>query len=548
MNEDLSKEMELLTKKLVSISSINGTSGEKKVAEFIEDYIRQIPYFKEHQDQVIIQNLKDDELGRRNVFAYIKGENCNNGNTIMLHGHMDTVGVDDFGGLKEFAFNPDELLNKMLNMDLSVEVRKDLESSDWMVGRGCCDMKSGVAVFLVLLKELSKSVDKLKGNILLSVNPVEENLHTGIIEGLEVLNYLKEKEKFNYIFAINNDYICPLYEGDKNYYVYMGAVGKLLPCFYIQGKETHVGQCFEGYDATRVAATLANKINLNTDFCDGYEGEYSLPPTVLKMKDLKMEYNVQTAFDAFVYFNYLVHNDNTEAIIKKLKAACSETLREVSDEINSQYKKYCELSKDTYHEISYDYEVYTYDELLKTVKEKKGEAVEEKLKTLTEELINKNVDKREIGIHLVKYMLGELKEKKPVIVLYFAAPYCPHNTLKKECEDEKKLYDEIKNIVSDFSKEENKNYCIKQFFPSLSDSSYLKIDDDKESIKALIKNFPQYDVLYPVPLLKIKDLNIPAINYGCYGKDAHKWTERLCKPYSFSVLPKLIMRTINYFI
>lgn len=141
-----------------------------------------------------------------------------------------------------------------------------------------------------------------------------------------------------------------------------------------------------------------------------------------------------------------------------------------------------------------------------------------------------------------------MKEKKPVIVLYFAAPYCPHNTLKKECEDEKKLYDEIKNIVSDFSKEENKNYCIKQFFPSLSDSSYLKIDDDKESIKALIKNFPQYDVLYPVPLLKIKDLNIPAINYGCYGKDAHKWTERLYKPYSFSVLPKLIMRTINYFI
>lgn len=66
---------------------------------------------------------------------------------------------------------------------------------------------------------------------------------------------------------------------------------------------------------------------------------------------------------------------------------------EVSDEINSQYKKYCELSRDTYHEISYDYEVYTYDELLKTVKEKKGETVEEKLKTLTEELINKNVDK-----------------------------------------------------------------------------------------------------------------------------------------------------------
>ena len=548
MNKALSMEMEQLTKDLVSISSINGTSGEKKIAEFIESYLREVPYFKQHSNNIIIQSLKDDKLDRRNVFAYIKGENNNTGKTIMLHGHMDTVGVDDFGGLKEFAFSPDELLNKMLQMELPKEVRNDLESNEWMVGRGSCDMKSGVAVFLVLLKELSNHVDELKGNILLSINPVEENMHTGIIEGLKVLNYLKEKEGFNYIFAINNDYICPLYEGDKNYYVYMGAVGKLLPCFYIQGKETHVGQCFEGFDATRVAATLADKINLNTDFCDGYEGEYSLPPTVLKMKDLKQEYNVQTAFGAFVYFNYFVHNESVETIIGKLKKVCNEALEEVLDTINKQYKKYCELSKDTYHEISYNYEVCTYDELLQRAIDKKGECIEVQLEALTRELIEQNVDKREIGIHLIKYMLSEINDKRPIIVLYFAAPYCPHNTLKKENASEKKLYDEIKSVVSEFAEEENKNYCIKQFFPSLSDSSYIKIDDDKESIKSLIENFPQYDLLYPVPLLKIKDLNIPAIDYGCYGKDAHKWTERLYKPYSFEVLPKLIIKTINKFI
>ncbi|MDD6769344.1 M20/M25/M40 family metallo-hydrolase, partial [Inconstantimicrobium porci] len=63
--------------------------------------------------------------------------------------------------------------------------RNDLESNEWMVGRGSCDMKSGVAVFLVLLKELSNHVDELKGNILLSKNSVEENKHTGIIEALK---------------------------------------------------------------------------------------------------------------------------------------------------------------------------------------------------------------------------------------------------------------------------------------------------------------------------------------------------------------------------
>lgn len=46
---------------------------------------------------------------------------------------------------------------------------------------------------------------------------------------------------------------------------------------------------------------------------------------------------------------------------------------------------------------------------------------------------------------------------------------------------------------------------------------------------------------------EIKKLNISAINYGCYGKDAHKWSERIYKPYSFGVLPKLIIKTVEKF-
>ena len=87
-----------------------------------------------------------------------------------------------------------------------------------------------------------------------------------------------------------------------------------------------------------------------------------------------------------------------------------------------------------------------------------------------------------------------------------------------------------------------------RFFPSLSDSSYLKIDDDNHSIDKLISNFPEYRKLYNVPIKGIKKLNIPAINYGCFGKDAHKWTERVYMPYSFEVLPKLIIKTIEHYL
>lgn len=545
--DNLFRKCEELTKELVKIKSVNTTKGEKEIAEYIENYIRNIPYFKKHSDRVIIQKLKNDKLDRRNVFAYVKGtkEECDD--TIIFHGHMDTVGTEDFGALEKYSTNPDLLLEKMLEMDLSKEIRKDLETGDWMVGRGSCDMKSGVAVFLVLLEYFSERTDEFKGNILLSVNPVEENLHTGIIEGIEVLNKLKTQENFNYIMAINNDYICPLYEGDTNKYVYTGTVGKLLPCFYIQGKETHVGQCFEGFDAAVLASEITRLINYNVDFCDGYNGEYTLPPSVLKMQDLKMHYNVQTTVDAFVYFNYFVHNNSIEEIMKKLIDVSNLAVNNLMDTINTNYKKYCDLAKIDYKKIDYDVKVISYEEIYDlALKNFKGN-LDEEIENYTLKLIEENTDKRETSMLIVKRLVEIAKTKDPMVVIFFAPPYCPHNTLKKEVKEEEELSKKLRGLLDEFQDEVGETYEMFQFFPSLSDSSYIKIDDDEEFIDKLIKNFPQYKNLYNVPLHEIKKLNISAINYGCYGKDAHKWSERVYKPYSFGVLPKLIIKTVEKF-
>lgn len=538
-----------LTKKLVSIPSVNTTLGEHDIAVFIEEYLREIPYFKEHPDQVIVQHLKNDDLDRRNVFALIKGEKGESKDTIMLHGHMDTVQVEDFGNLKPFAFSPDDLANELKKIDLPQEVREDLESGDWMFGRGACDMKSGVAVFMTTIKKLSTMVEKIDGNILLSVNPVEENLHTGIIEGLEVIEELIEKEKLNFVLAINNDYICPLYPGDTTRYVYTGAVGKILPCFYIQGKETHVGQCFEGFDSSMVSAEIIRLINLNTDFSEGYKGEYTLPPSVLKMKDLKTQYNVQTSFESFIYFNYFIHNASIKEIMNKLKKAARIALDNVLQSINHNYKNFCKLSNMEYKEINYGTQVLEYDELYKEAKKNFDGDLDLYIDEITEKCFKDNVDKREIPLEIARKLCLIAKINIPTVVIFFAAPYCPHNTLKDEDEKEKLVYEKIYGIIKEFEEESEEKYEIMQFFPSLSDSSYLKIDDDNESLDMLIENFPAYERVYNVPLKKIKNLNMPAINYGCYGKDAHKWTERVYKPYTFEVLPKLIMHTLGeYFI
>ncbi len=537
-----------LTKQLVAIPSVNGTDGERNVACFIEKYLRKIPYFERRPGQVVVQELRNDPLKRENVFALLKGEKGKSKDTILLHGHMDTVGVDDYGALKPYAFDCDGLKERLSGMPLPKEVRADLDSGDWLFGRGACDMKGGVAVFLVLLKKLSEHVEEMEGNILLSVNPVEENSHTGILQALDFFEKLRAEENLRYLFAINNDYICPAFPGDRTKYVYAGTVGKLLPCFYIFGRETHVGQCFEGFDASLFAAELVKEISLNPDFCDSYRGEYTPPPSVLKIKDLKPQYNVQTAFSAFVYFNFFVHDRPVQQTVKMLKAAAASAFERVTDTVNGRFRRYCSLSGTRYIEKKAVCHVLDYAELFSLAQKKHGGSLAELTRSLAEKLLAGGLDQREIALKITQRLCEIAEIKAPAAVLFFAAPYLPHNTLHEEIPAEKELMDRISSVMESCGKENGETYRMLRFFPSLSDSSYLKIDDDSASLEALIQNFPEYGTVYPLPLRQIKHLNIPALDYGCFGKDAHKWTERVYAPYSFGVLPRFLIETLEEFL
>lgn len=526
-------------KDLVKIPSVNGTEGERKVSEFLEHCLRAFPYFRSHPDQIITQELKDDPLHRRNVIAWVKG----NGNrTIILHGHMDTVGTGDYGPLEKYAFDPDALSEHMNDVSLRKEVREDLSSGDYMFGRGACDMKSGDAVILGILKDASEHPEDLDGNLLVSFNPVEENLHSGILNAVPLLLKLKEEQRFDYILAINQDYICPLYDGDRVKTIYTGVAGKLLPCFYIRGKVTHVGQCFEGLDASLLASELVRGIHLNTALSDVYNGEVTMPPSVLKCRDLKSWYNVQTAQEAFVYFNYFVHDASIEELTSRLKLAAQQAFYRALERNVRESSRYTHQSHMQVKTFECEPQVITCGELLEEAGRSDAYHAEKAASILQEEQ-QKGTDAREIPIAIIRYLLACTGRSEPVMVLYYAPPYCPHNTVK-----DKKLLDEIHTIAEGVEKKSGERYRMMQFFPSLSDSSYLKLDDTDTSIQYLRKNFPGWEKLYPLPLEQIRALSIPAINYGCYGKDAHQWTERVNIPYTFGVLPILIQDTIDFYL
>lgn len=538
-----------LTKKLVSIPSMNNSDGgERAVADYMAAWIRELPYFKAHPDQVITQPLKNDPYDRINVVAIAFGSRSNSNETIILHGHHDTVGIDDYGSIKEYAFDCDALPEKIKSITSDPEVLADIESGEWMFGRGSSDMKSGDAVNMVLMRYFTEHLDQFDGNLIFMTNPVEENQHTGIIESLNVLEELKAKYGLTYKMAMNTDFISPAFPGDTAHYFHAGAVGKILPCFYIIGKPTHSGQGFEGFSASMVAAEITRNIDMRAEFSDVYNGEFAMPPTVLKMRDLKPSYDVQTAFSAFVYFNYFIHNMEMDEIFARLRKVAEDALNTVDTYTDEQNKVYCKMTGADYYKREYQLKVMEYSELYEKAKALKPD-VDEDIRAITKQSLEENMDRRELCLKIVEYLANNiLSINTPTVILFLAPPYCPRNTLKREIPEEGALLDSVVDLLNQLGQEMGEELKMMQFFPVLTDSSYLKLDDTDTSIKTLVDNFPDMKGHYDVPLDQIKRLNIPAFNFGCHGKDAHKWTERVHKEYSFGKLPIIMLRVLEKYL
>ena len=126
---DCREEVLALTKQLVRIESIVNEGGEKVVSQAIHTLISSYPYFQEHTDNVIYQPTEDDDQERYNVIAFVKGTKSPSNKTVILMGHVDTVGIDDFQ-LKEYALDPDALAQALHNEELPQAVRTDIESGE----------------------------------------------------------------------------------------------------------------------------------------------------------------------------------------------------------------------------------------------------------------------------------------------------------------------------------------------------------------------------------------------------------------------------------
>ena len=148
MHFDAFDEVKKITRGLVSVPSIVGREGQETAcAEKVYEYYSALEYFQKRPQQLYLLKTEEDNVQRHSTIAYVKGsKNAGGHKTVILMGHIDTVDVADYIPDASAAFDSEKAVRQLGGLDdLPPAVRRDLESGEYMFGRGCLDMKSGVA-------------------------------------------------------------------------------------------------------------------------------------------------------------------------------------------------------------------------------------------------------------------------------------------------------------------------------------------------------------------------------------------------------------------
>lgn len=249
---------------------------------------------------------------------------------------------------------------------------------------------------------------------------------------------------------------------------------------------------------------------------------------------------MQTAISSHLYFNFFIYEKTPEQVLEMMLQEAKTVCEEAEIYLQKQFEEYIEFTNLPKRKLSWDIEVTSYEDYILYLN-KHGVHVESIIqKTLAEK---GSGDLREVCFSIVNALQEADPEKKARVILFFAPPFLPHNYLKADDARDVKIQSALAKVLKKMGEATGEQFEIKKFFPYLADGSFLSIHETDEQLAPLLNNLPEWDNIYTIPFNTIKNLNIPSINMGVYGKDGHKWTERVYKPYSFGILPELIRET-----
>ncbi|HEU0025802.1 MAG TPA: M20/M25/M40 family metallo-hydrolase [Ktedonobacterales bacterium] len=543
-------EVRRYTRELVTIRGVSPSRDENAVGKAIHRLLTQAIGEAGGVAEIGFDPIPGDPWERRNVWALIPGQSPQ---AVVLMGHFDTVGTGDYGALEPWALDPDGLAERLDTLAATTPgLAADLAAhpDDWMFGRGVADMKGGVAICIALMRHYARLArdGRLPLTIIMLTTPDEENESAGARQAARFLAGLRETRELTYVGAINTDFITARFPGDDMRPIYTGSIGKLLPCFYAVGRAAHAGEPFAGVDANLLLTALVNEFDMNPAYCERVRGQTTPPPVTLRATDTKTLYNTQIPIGATLYLNLLTLERTPAEALALLRAGAEDALAHALEHVAESANAWAALSGGSPPGWNGPLtgSVITWSELRAEVSAWQGEEVA--AEALAEEWARwpADVDKRTLATALVQRLWTLSGREGPAVVLYFAPPWYPATPGVAS-----PLLDALREVIA--ARPEDR-LVEEEYFPLLSDMSYLRLDSAVDSTAIRMqtptwRDEPPGGALppgaYSLPLDAMRALDMPVIDIGPYGRDPHQRGERALASFTFETAPQVIAEIIE---
>lgn len=527
-----------LTLAMVRIPSVTGSPGERDFAESHREMLQTLAYYQSHPEHLRLLRTENDPYERSSLFAFARGKGKK---TLILTGHYDVVSTDNYGNLQPYAFDPEELLPRLIEyLKLSpanqrnTTALKDLESGAFLPGRAALDMKSGLAAGIAVLERFTQ-LEEPEGNLLYIAVPDEEHSSAGMRSVMQQLPQLLAEWDLEVTAAINLDAVSDDGDGSLGRSVTLGTVGKLLPTVMLVGRAMHASYPFSGVNANFLAAELIRHMELNPDVADtGDEfGELAPPPVCLRQGDYLTHYDVTTPHLAWCAFNYLSHTLSPEVVFQRVRTAVEASMENALGLLRARAQKY---SAD--HRANWAARVMSFAELVDFTVEHVGtervQAVFDKFQQLEPLDCARAVTGELVG-------LSELDG--PAAIIGLGSIYYPKTHLSEHAEGHR-LHEILRDEVEKISAETGKSYTLRPFFSGISDMSFLAGHDEVADLALIKQNTPGFRA-NEIDYQRMQQLSFPAVNIGPWGRDYHQPLERVHMEDSFELLPELLWRIVR---
>ncbi|QTX32268.1 M20/M25/M40 family metallo-hydrolase [Aminithiophilus ramosus] len=508
--------------------------GELAVVNLLRDRLAREPYFADSGGDLRLLDLENDPLERKALWALVRAEPPTEA-TILLMGHIDVVAPEPLADLQRLAFDPRAYTEALKEIVLPRKIDDDLRSGQWLFGRGVADMKGGVAVETILLAEASHRPATLPCNVALLVVPDEETSSLGMTGSLPHLVRLQE-EGLRFLGCIDAEPTVTTGEGEEAS-IHLGSIGKINPFFLCLGRRAHVGEYYEGLSGALIGSHLNTILDGNADLTDRLDGVAYPGYASIWQRDLRPDYGATLADRQGLLYSRLTVDGLPSDLMEELTAAALEAQRRALSQIDASARSFSFHRPRPVTPPAGEPRVVRYETLLD-----QASAAGVDVTSLTETVLEKrkSEDPRLAALEIASALLDASGERGPLIVVGFLFPYYPHRINGGRSEGDRRMAAVAQAVAEAARSRFGRHLGLRPLFEGVSDLSYCGFSADRAELDLLARNVPGWGRLYRFPLEALASLDIPILNVGPLGRDAHKSTERVHLPYLLDELPSLL--------